>query len=495
MRHSLDFITFELKRSTQNLFLWIAQLFVFYTIYNEASRYIGKKGYLLSELIQSGTLTVSQEMIARAVIFSVNNMLLVGIFIFASYFSIFLDNRYKEITLSKPLKTSRLVGYKLTASYLAVILTNFVAAFIFTWICLHNYQLPFEPLYFSVLYLLYSLIPLLFWLFLSFTLAVLVSDVKIFYPLMLLLWFANLFPGKYSLSYLHWMEINLANPLGDAGLLINRAAYLALAIIVLKVGIKLLEAKRKDLFHSNISWAVKAGKESHVYRYRNSRLAGLLASFKVNLSWKFVWGLIMFAVLPPLLNSHLPHLFNGMLSTSEIVIRILRSGEIFISLSVLLYASYFLFSENLYHTSEIIACRPKGFSIANHTKLQLLFFFTTGMLLVFYGSIYIFVDHLSLAAYLTIILPEIMLYLLLPFAAVSFCRHKKIALASCYLLWTFNLIGGLKLPIFINTFAPIYLINSVGYKINRIELIVITVVLWAVYNKFSRRKASGVWFS
>jgi hypothetical protein len=67
--YTLDFLKYEFMQFARNPFLWIAQLFCFFTIKSEASHFLGKKHYLFSALIQSGSISVSQEMIARAVIF------------------------------------------------------------------------------------------------------------------------------------------------------------------------------------------------------------------------------------------------------------------------------------------------------------------------------------------------------------------------------------------------------------------------------------------
>lgn len=110
MSYLVDFLRLEFKRSAHNIFLGIAQIMIFLSISKETSHYVGKQRYLLSELIQNGTLTLSQEMMAKAVTFTLTTMLLISIFIFANYFSIFMDNRYWETTLGKSIKTSKLVS-------------------------------------------------------------------------------------------------------------------------------------------------------------------------------------------------------------------------------------------------------------------------------------------------------------------------------------------------------------------------------------------------
>lgn len=481
MSYILDFLRLEFTRAARNIFLWIAQIIVFLSISKEISHYVGKQRYLLSELIQSGTLTLSQELMAKAVIFTLSTMLLISIFVFANYFKMFMDNRYWETTLGKSIKTSKLVFFKLTPAFSAVILINFVATFVSAWICLKLYNLVFEPGYFSSLYLIYSVIPLFFWLVLSFAIAVLVSDVKIFYPLMFLMWFINIFESKYSLGYIHWTKLNLQNPLGDIGLLTNRLAYLILAVVLLIVGIKLLEEKRKDIFKSKVSREARPDDGTSTYRFKDSKITALLTSYKINLSWKCIFGIIVFAVLPPLLNQIIPPMFDGMLSTSEIVMRVLRSGEIYLSLAVLLYASYGLNIEGFYNTSEIIVSKPGGVGKVYRDKLQVFFVFTMVMAATFYFSIILFVDGLSIASYAKIILPEIILYLILPFAAVALIKHRVTALAICYLLWAVNLICGMRLPIYLNTFAPIQFMNTIGYNINRIELIAASLILLVLF--------------
>lgn len=85
MAYTLDFLKYEFMQFARNPFLWIAQLFCFFTIKSEASHFLGKKHYLFSALIQSGSISVSQEMIARAVIFPLSALLLLMIFAFAGY--------------------------------------------------------------------------------------------------------------------------------------------------------------------------------------------------------------------------------------------------------------------------------------------------------------------------------------------------------------------------------------------------------------------------
>lgn len=480
MSYVLDFLRIEFKRSARNIFLWIAQIIIFLSISKEISHYAGKQRYLLSELIQNGTLTLNQEMMVKAVTFTLSTMLLVSIFVFANYFSLFMDNRYWETTLGKSIKTFKLISIKLAAAFSAVILINFVATFVSAWICLNRYDLVFEPSYFSSLYLIYSVIPLFFWLILSFILAVMVSDVKIFYPLMFLMWFINIFQSKYTLAYIHWTKLNLQNPLVDMGLLTNRFLYLILAVVLLLIGIKLLEEKRKDIFRSKALRGVKANGASD-YKFKDSGIIALLTSFKINLSWKCIFGIAFFALLPPLLNQIIPPMFHGMLSTSEIVMRILRAGEVYLSLAVLLYVSYALNIEGFYNSWDIIYSKPGGVEKIYNDKLQVLFLFTLLMAVIFYFSIVLFVDGFSIVAYAKIILPDIMFYLILPFAALKLIKHRVNALAICCLLWAVNLIGGMRLPIYLNTFAPIYFMNTVGYNINKIELIVFTIILWVLF--------------
>ncbi len=484
MSYLFDFLRLEFKRSARNIFLWIAQIMVFLSISKETTHYVGKQRYLLSELIQNGMLTLSQEMMAKAITFTLSTMLLISIFIFANYFSMFMDNRYWETTLGKSIKTSKLICYKITAAFLAVILINYLATFVSTWVCLSGYDVAFEPGYFSSLYLIYSVIPLFFWLILSFIIAIMVSDVKIFYPLMFLIWFTNIFQSKYTLGFIHWTKLNLQNPLNDMGLLTNRLVYLILAVVLLIIGIKLLEEKRKDIFRSKALRGVNAN-GAWDYKFKDSRIIALLTSYKINLSWKCILGIAVFAVLPPLLNQIIPPMFNGMLSTNEIVMRILRSGEVYLSLAVLLYASYSLNIEGFYNSGDIIYSKPGGVGKIYYDKLQVLFLFTLLMAAIFYFSIVLFVDGFSIVVYGKIILPEIMFYLILPFAAIKLIKHRVIALAICYLLWAVNLICGMRLPIYFNTFAPIYFMNTVGYDINKIELTVFTLILWVLF-KYSK---------
>jgi hypothetical protein len=330
--YTLDFLKYEFMQFARNPFLWIAQLFCFFTIKSEASHFLGKKHYLFSALIQSGSISVSQEMIARAVIFPLSALLLLMIFAFAGYFRAFLDNRYAEIVLNKTLKTSKLVCYKLVASFTVVILVSFIATFIFTWFCLSSYKIPFEPGYFTSLYAVYLLIPLFFWLVLSFILAVLFSDAKILYPVMLIVWFINLFPTKYSLLYSNWTKLNLGNPLADVGLWANRCSYLVIAVIIWYIGVRLLEIKRRDLFRSDSPETSRGRNETiDAYEFKDSKLVSLLASYKINLSWKFIFGVVVFAALPPMLNEILLRIFNNMITTAEILTKVLQTGEIYLT--------------------------------------------------------------------------------------------------------------------------------------------------------------------
>ena len=101
MTYTLDFIRLEFKNFTRNIFLWIAQLVACYTINSEAIRFLGKKGYLLSDLVQSGRIAINQEMMAMAVIFTLSNILLFTVFAFGNYFRAFIDDRHSEIVLKQ----------------------------------------------------------------------------------------------------------------------------------------------------------------------------------------------------------------------------------------------------------------------------------------------------------------------------------------------------------------------------------------------------------
>ena len=187
--------------------------------------------------------------------------------------------------------------YKLTASFSGTILVNFITTFVFTWICLASFKTPFNPAYYLSLYFIYSLIPIFFWLVLNFTLVVIFSDAKIYYPIMLFIWLVNQFPTKYFLGYSNWRELNLKNPLANAGLWTNRVIYLVISVIILFIGLKLLDVKRRNIFNSASSGNLISyrGTDIFVYNFKNSKLAGLLASYKINLSWKFIFGVVIFA--------------------------------------------------------------------------------------------------------------------------------------------------------------------------------------------------------
>lgn len=482
MAYTFDFFIYELRQFVRNPFIWIAQLFVFITINSEASHFLGKKHYLFSPLIQSGSISVSQEMMARAVIFPLSALLLLMIFAFAGYFRRFLDSRHAEIVLNKTLKTSKLVCYKLTASFTVVILVSFIATFIFTWLCLGFYKAPFEPGYLASLYAVYLLIPLFFWLVLSFILAVLFSDAKILYPVMLIAWFVNLFPTKYSLTYSNWTKLNLGNPLADAGLWANRCAYLVIAVIIWYIGVRLLETKRRDLFRSDSLEASRSRDESiDAYDFKDSKIASLLASYKINLSWKFIFGVVVFAALPPMLNEILLRIFNNMITTAEILTKVLRAGETYLTLGVLLYATYSLNVENLYNASELISCRPDGLKRLYGDKLKLLFLFSIVMALAFYISTHFFVAGIPLFTYAKIIFPAIIFYLVLSFAVIALVRGKGLAFLICYTVWAVNLIYREKLPVFLNTFAPVQATNPMAYNINRLELIAVSLILLGLF--------------
>lgn len=482
MAYTLDFLKYEFMQFARNPFLWIAQLFCFFTIKSEASHFLGKKHYLFSALIQSGSISVSQEMIARAVIFPLSALLLLMTFAFAGYFRAFLDNRYAEIVLNKTLKTSKLVCYKLVASFTVVILVSFIATFIFTWFCLSSYKIPFEPGYFTSLYAVYLLIPLFFWLVLSFILAVLFSDAKILYPVMLIVWFINLFPTKYSLLYSNWTKLNLGNPLADVGLWANRCSYLVIAVIIWYIGVRLLEIKRRDLFRSDSPETSRGRNETiDAYEFKDSKLVSLLASYKINLSWKFIFGVVVFAALPPMLNEILLRIFNNMITTAEILTKVLQTGEIYLTLGVLLYATYSLNVEYYYNASELISCRPDGLKRLYGDKLKLLFLFSIVMALAFYLSTHFFVAGIPLFIYAKIILPATIFYLVLPFAVIMVVRGKGLAFLICYTVWAVNLIFRARLPVYLNTFAPVQATNPMAYNINRLELIALSLILLGLF--------------
>ena len=173
--------------------------------------------------------------------------------------------------------------------------------------------------------------------------------------------------------------------------------------------------------------------------------------------------------LPPILDVIIPKMFN-MISTAEVLNKVLRTGEVYLTLAVLLYATYSLNIEKFNRVSELISCRPNGLQNLYRDKLKVLFLFSLVMTFAFYLSIQIFCYGMQFFTYVKIILPEIIFYLALPFAVIALAKRKDIAFVICYFVWSVNLIFGMKLPIFLNTFAPVRLRYSIAYNINRIAV-------------------------
>lgn len=121
-----------------------------------------------------------------------------------------------------------------------------------------------------------------------------------------------------------------------------------------------------------------------------------------------------------------------MITIAEILTKVLQSGEIYLSLGVLLYATYSFNVENICNASDLISCKPDGWKRLYMDKLKILSLFSVAMALAFYFSTRFFVGGVSLFAYAQIVFPTTAFYLLLSFATIALLRGKGPALLICY---------------------------------------------------------------
>ena len=490
--YTADFLKFELKKILHNPFFWVIHFIPLFSNFSEIERFVGKGGYVYSEFVKSGILAINEEAIITTIQYTLLPTLLLTIFLFAGIIKDLSNPRYSELLLNKPVKTSRLVATKFAPMFLSFITVNFSVLFISTWLMFLHFDATFKPLYFTVHYLLYYVVPVLVWAMLVFLLKFLFEDPKIVYPVLVLLWVINTLPGKYDLDYLSFHDVYPASPFFSYGLLGNRLAYSLIFTLLAIATIKQLDVKRNNIYGASLKGlplGLKITGNSREYRFRESKIASYITNFKINISWKGLLGIIVVAILPPVLNV----LFSESIpvgSELETTGRVIRMAEVFLPFAVLLYSANSLRVEDALNINELIVSKPRGFSgIIDYKFLTLL---THGFILTvtYYVSLVTLVSAVSPSTYLKIVVPPLLFYLSLLFTLVILTQNKRVALLVSFLLWTANLLFDKSMPLFLSTFPllPVYSFggSSIYLDLNKLEFALISLALIAVFVVLSR---------
>ncbi|MEN8905293.1 MAG: hypothetical protein ABF289_04985, partial [Clostridiales bacterium] len=324
---------------------------------------------------------------------------------------------------------------------------------------------------------------------LSFLLNVMISDGKITYPILLIIWFFNLFPASFTLNYIDWQKVNLKNPIMDIGLITNRMSYLLISLLFVIIGYILLNNKRSNLFtNSNFNiCCTKRNNSQKVYTFYSSMVSRLKISFKISISWKILIGLFCFIIIPPALNKILPQIYDG-ISEYDLLNRIIIIGQVYLSLAVLLYLINALFVEDKNNIKEILSCKPAGMECVHNDKFKAIFISYILIAIAFYASICVFVSNFPIIIFMQNILLTSLFYFSILFFITKITKSIKIASISSLSLWAVNYFFSRKIPMIFSTFPKLYFLNNSYYSLNRYLILVITILLFLIGMYFNKLK-------
>ncbi len=489
MLFSTEYFKTEIKPYLKNILLLAIPGYITFTIYEEMKFFIIKGGHEYSKLISQKILTMNQEVSLRVLAFSTFFILLITAFIYSAHFNQLMSKEYCELTLTKPIKSKKLIIYKLVSAYIIFIVITFIPMFLGIWIASLVTKNVFDILFFVISFLIHVPLMAFFWISFILWINIIFNEPKVIYPILLITSLINAFPNKYSLGYIDYRDYDYNSVFLDAGLVVNRVVLALLSILLVYLSIKLLEARRKNIFESTIKRMPKILRYGNYreYRFRREKAAKLILSFKINLSWKIIIGIAVVAIMPLFLYKVIPQITHTPATSEFIVPRILRFGEIFLPFATILYCINGLNIERASDIEKLIASKIKGKENSNWHKLSIYSLFSIVLIISYYFGICMFSYKISITHHLIQIAPPVIFYLMLVFIVTSLVKRNWTAYVTAIVVWAFNIFQEKKLPFYLSTFPNSIRYSEIDIMINKTELLVLSAILFIIFIFLNRR--------
>lgn len=125
LRSIVHLFRVEAKKLVRSPLFWLIHFVPIYKNYQEMSRFVGKGGHMYSKFIDVGILSISEEAMIRVIQFSLLDILLLTIFLFAPRLKEIVDTRFSGIPLSKPISSTKLLLTKTLSTLITFRLDKF----------------------------------------------------------------------------------------------------------------------------------------------------------------------------------------------------------------------------------------------------------------------------------------------------------------------------------------------------------------------------------